>query len=90
MVRLGNVKAMVQIDKKQPLAAEAMAKDQVLHQTAKGAPKSPITMMLGGFVVIGSLAYFTLYSHKKPEASALDVAKVATGTANTENTRPQK
>ncbi|KAF5813044.1 hypothetical protein HanRHA438_Chr03g0104771 [Helianthus annuus] len=87
MVRLGNV--MKQGDK-QPLAAEAMAKDQVLHQTKKGAPKSPISMMLCGFAVIGGLAYFTLYSHKKPEATALDVAKVATGTASTANTRPQK
>ncbi|CAH1449247.1 unnamed protein product [Lactuca virosa] len=91
MVRFGNVmKAMPQIDKQQPRASEAMATGQVLHQTSKGAPKSPIRMMLGGFVVIGALAYFTLYYHKKPEATALDVAKVATGTANLGNTRPQK
>ncbi|PWA57080.1 hypothetical protein CTI12_AA412120 [Artemisia annua] len=88
MVRFG--KMMAQIEKKQPLAAEAMAKGQVLHQTSKGAPKSPITMMLGGLAVVGGLAYFTLFAHKKPEATALDVAKVATGTASTENTHPQK
>ncbi|KAF5789432.1 hypothetical protein HanRHA438_Chr09g0382751 [Helianthus annuus] len=84
MVRFGNMKGMAQVDK-----AEAMSKDQVLQQTAK-PPKSPISKMLGGLVIIGGLAYFVLYAHKKPEATALDVAKVATGTATTENTRPQK
>ncbi|KAK1429729.1 hypothetical protein QVD17_11947 [Tagetes erecta] len=87
MVRLGNVMRQTE---KQPLAAEAMAKDQVLHQTAKSAPKSPLRMMAGGAVVVVGLVYFTLYAHKKPEATALDVAKVSTGTATTENTRPQK
>ena len=89
MVRLGNVMKATQTDKP-PQQVEGMHQGQALHQTSKGAPKSPIRMMLGGFVVIGTLAYFTLYAHKKPEATALDVAKVTTGTANTENTRPRK
>ncbi|KVH88856.1 hypothetical protein Ccrd_025207 [Cynara cardunculus var. scolymus] len=89
MVRLGNVMKVAQADKP-PQQVEAMRQGQTLHQTSKGAPKSPIRMMLGGFVVIGTIAYLTLYAHKKPEATALDVAKVTTGTANTANTRPHK
>ncbi|KAK6942307.1 hypothetical protein RJ641_027684 [Dillenia turbinata] len=61
---------------------------EVLHQTGK-LPKCPIKMALGGFAVVVAIGYLTLCSHKKPEASLLDVAKVATGTASPENTRPR-
>ncbi|RYR30408.1 hypothetical protein Ahy_A01g001375 isoform B [Arachis hypogaea] len=46
-------------------------------------------MALGGFAATVVLGYFVLYSHKKPEASAMDVAKVATGMSTPENTRPR-
>ncbi|KAL8471338.1 hypothetical protein ACS0TY_028847 [Phlomoides rotata] len=61
----------------------------VLHQR-RNMPGCPIKMALGGVAFIGVVWYFTLYSKKKPEATALDVAKVATGSAAPENTRPRK
>lgn len=61
---------------------------EVLHQRSK-MPFCPARMALGGFAVAAVLGYFTLYSKKKPEATAVDVARVATGTATTENTRPR-
>ncbi|KAL2338527.1 hypothetical protein Fmac_012973 [Flemingia macrophylla] len=60
----------------------------VLHQRKK-MPMSPMRMAIGGFAAITVLGYLVLYSNKKPEASAMDVAKVATGTSNTDNTRPR-
>ncbi|CAL5358826.1 hypothetical protein CsSME_00048875 [Camellia sinensis var. sinensis] len=62
---------------------------EVLHQRRK-LPFSPYTMALGGFLIVATLGYFTLYAKKKPEASAGDVAKVATGTAKPEDTHPRK
>lgn len=47
------------------------------------------TMAIGGFAVAVAIGYITLYSHKKPEATALDVAKVVTGVAGPEHTRPR-
>ncbi|KAL4397746.1 hypothetical protein HN51_002274 [Arachis hypogaea] len=61
---------------------------EVLHQTKK-LPYCPMKMALGGFAATVVLGYFVLYSHKKPEASAMDVAKVATGMSTPENTRPR-
>lgn len=61
---------------------------EVLHQT-RNIPHNPAKMAIGGFVVVLSIAYFTLYSKKKDEASAADVARVTTGTATPENTRPR-
>ncbi|CAA2968127.1 transmembrane [Olea europaea subsp. europaea] len=63
-------------------------KSEVLHQRSK-LPFPPIRMAIGGFAVALTLGYFTLYSKKKPEATALDVAKVATGTATAKNTHPR-
>ncbi|XP_052190298.1 uncharacterized protein LOC127799990 [Diospyros lotus] len=62
---------------------------EVLHQRRK-LPRSPTTMALGGFLIAATIGYFILYSKKKPEASAGDVAKVATGVAGPEDTHPRK
>ncbi|EXB86671.1 hypothetical protein L484_013201 [Morus notabilis] len=63
---------------------------EVLHQRRK-LPYSPTTMAIAaGLVIVGAVAYFVAYSTKKPEASAKDVAKVTTGTAHPEETRPRK
>ncbi|KZV40660.1 hypothetical protein F511_35151 [Dorcoceras hygrometricum] len=61
---------------------------EVLHQRSK-MPFCPARMAIGGFACAAIIGYLTLYSKKKPEATALDVAKVATGTASPENTRPR-
>ncbi|KAK4338558.1 hypothetical protein RND71_043045 [Anisodus tanguticus] len=61
---------------------------EVLHQTRRMS-FYPAKAAIGGFAVAMTLAYFTLYSKKKPEASAMDVARVATGTSNPEHTRPR-
>ncbi|KAI3513877.1 hypothetical protein L1887_12097 [Cichorium endivia] len=76
MVRQGKMmKSVKQLEKPQPSPAESMAKGQLLHQTTKGPPKTPVRMMLGGAAVVATLAYFTLYAHKKPDATLADVAK---------------
>ncbi|GER36583.1 hypothetical protein STAS_12920 [Striga asiatica] len=61
----------------------------VLHQRRQ-MPYRLATMALMGSAVIGALWYFTIYVKKKPEATALDVAKVSTGVAQPEDTRPRK
>ncbi|BAT76173.1 hypothetical protein LR48_Vigan01g243600 [Vigna angularis] len=61
---------------------------EVLHQRKK-MPRCPMKMAIGGFAAISVLGYLVLYSNKKPEASAVDVAKVASGMANPDNTRPR-
>ncbi|CAK9154107.1 unnamed protein product [Ilex paraguariensis] len=61
----------------------------VLHQRRK-LPYSPFAMAVGGFLVVATIGYFTLYIKKKPEASAREVAKVTTGVATPEDTRPRK
>ncbi|XVE71146.1 hypothetical protein DITRI_Ditri10aG0127000 [Diplodiscus trichospermus] len=60
---------------------------EVLNQTRKGP--CPAKMAIGGFAIVATLGYVVLYSKKKPEASALDVAKVTAGVAKPENTRPR-
>ncbi|KAL0345806.1 UNVERIFIED_CONTAM: hypothetical protein Sradi_4411900 [Sesamum radiatum] len=62
---------------------------EVLNQRKK-MPFCPARLAVGGFAVAMVIGYFTLYSNKKPEATALDVARVASGTANIDNTRPRK
>ncbi|KAF5946923.1 hypothetical protein HYC85_017151 [Camellia sinensis] len=63
---------------------------EVLHQQKK-LPICPAKLAIGGLAFVITIGYFTLYSKKKPEATALDVAKVATGVAATaENTKPRK
>ncbi|TYI79955.1 hypothetical protein E1A91_D05G058100v1, partial [Gossypium mustelinum] len=60
---------------------------EVLNQTKKG-PCS-MKMASGGVAIVATLGYFALYSNKKPEASAKDVAKVTAGVAKPGNTRPR-
>lgn len=61
---------------------------EVLHQR-KSLGQCPLKMALTGFAFAGIIGYFVLYSKKKPEASALDVAKVTAGVARPENTHPR-
>ncbi|TQD86103.1 hypothetical protein C1H46_028276 [Malus baccata] len=67
----------------------AQHSSDILHQS-KNAPFCPMKMAIGGFAVVVTIGYFTLYSKKKPEATALDVAKVVSGTAHHVNTHPRK
>ncbi|XP_004291963.1 PREDICTED: uncharacterized protein LOC101299831 [Fragaria vesca subsp. vesca] len=61
----------------------------VLHQR-RTLPFSPTGMFLGGFLICTAIGYFTLYSLKKPEASAGDVARVSTNiTATPDDTKPR-
>ena len=70
-------------------AAQGMHTSEVLHQRSK-PPICPMRMAVGGFAMVLTIGYLTLYSKKKPEASALDVAKVATGVSHQDNTHPGK
>lgn len=63
--------------------------NQTLSASAKGT-SSPKMVVFGGFAVLAAIGYSILFAHKKPEASASDVAKVASGTAGTEHTHPRK
>ncbi|KAH6819228.1 hypothetical protein C2S51_002831 [Perilla frutescens var. frutescens] len=60
----------------------------VLHQRKKMG-FCPAKAAIGGFAFLAAIGYLTLYSKKKPEASALDVAKVGSGTATPQNARPR-
>lgn len=62
---------------------------EVLHQRKK-MPLCPARAAVGGFAFVAAIAYLTLYSKKKPEATALDVAKVGSGTAAPKDTHPRK
>ncbi|PIN12446.1 hypothetical protein CDL12_14943 [Handroanthus impetiginosus] len=62
---------------------------EILHQR-RSLPFSPLTVILVGSALVGTMWYFTLYAKKKPEASAVDVARVSTGLANPEETHPRK
>ncbi|XP_047939060.1 uncharacterized protein LOC125186689 [Salvia hispanica] len=61
---------------------------EVLHQQKK-LPVCPAKAAIAGFAFMSVIGYFTLYTKKKPEATALDVAKVTSGTATPQNTRPR-
>lgn len=61
----------------------------VLHQRRK-LPFTPTTMAVAGFLITATIGYFVLYAKKKPEASARDVAKVASGIAEPKDTHPKK
>ncbi|KAH6757558.1 hypothetical protein C2S51_038706 [Perilla frutescens var. frutescens] len=62
---------------------------EILHQR-RSLPYGPLFITLAGFAAAGAVWYVTLYAKKKPEATAVDVAKVATGVAEPEDTRPRK
>lgn len=70
------------------MASDTQHSPEVLHQRKK-LPICPAKAAIGGFAILAVIGYFTLYSHKKPEATALDVAKVSSGTATPQNTRPR-
>ncbi|KAG2245263.1 hypothetical protein Bca52824_092863 [Brassica carinata] len=61
----------------------------VLHQR-RNLPYSYTTMAIAGLAISGAVMYTVMYAKKKPEASATDVAKAATGTAKPEDTHPRK
>ncbi|PIN18519.1 hypothetical protein CDL12_08824 [Handroanthus impetiginosus] len=67
-------------------AAATQHSTEVLHQRKK-LPFCPARMAIAGFVVAVGIGYLTLYSKKKPEATAMDVAKVVTGTGSPESAR---
>ncbi|KAL3535120.1 hypothetical protein ACH5RR_003581 [Cinchona calisaya] len=71
-----------------PKLPSAHHSSEVLHQTRK-LPCSPAKLAIGGCAFVATLAYFTLFSHKKAEATALDVARVTTGTSNPANSPPR-
>ncbi|KAL9239825.1 hypothetical protein vseg_014108 [Gypsophila vaccaria] len=58
---------------------------EVLHRRS-GLPFKVPTMALAGFAIVGVIGYGVLYSKKKSEADAMDVARVATNTASPQNT----
>ncbi|PWA41001.1 hypothetical protein CTI12_AA557520 [Artemisia annua] len=60
----------------------------VLHQH-RSMPFSLTTMTVVGFLMAAGIGYGVLYAYKKPEASALDVAKVTAGVADASNTHPR-
>ncbi|XP_050366413.1 uncharacterized protein LOC126784909 [Argentina anserina] len=60
----------------------------ILHQR-RSLPFSTTGMFLGGFLICTAIGYFTLYTLKKPQASARDVAKVATNMADPGDTKPR-
>lgn len=61
----------------------------VLHQR-RSFPFGPVATTLTGILIIGTIGYFTLYAYKKPEATAGDVARVATNVADPADTHPRK
>ncbi|KAK6927648.1 hypothetical protein RJ641_006239 [Dillenia turbinata] len=62
---------------------------EILHQR-RALPFGRTTMAIGGFVIVGLIGYTVLYGFKRPDASARDVAKVATNTARPEDIHPRK
>ncbi|GAA0155791.1 hypothetical protein LIER_43331 [Lithospermum erythrorhizon] len=61
----------------------------VLRQR-RNLPFSLKTMTIAGTAITAAMLYFTLYVKKKPEVTALEVAKVATGVGSKEDTHPPK
>ncbi|XP_031279549.1 uncharacterized protein LOC116137993 [Pistacia vera] len=61
----------------------------VLHQR-RSLPFSTPIMAAAGFLIVATVGYLTLYAKKKPEADALDVARVSANVARPEDTHPRK
>ncbi|XP_010526251.1 PREDICTED: uncharacterized protein LOC104803862 [Tarenaya hassleriana] len=61
----------------------------VLHQRRK-LPYSYTTMGIAGLLISGAVMYAAIYVRKKPEATAVDVAKATTGLGRPEDTHPRK
>ncbi|XP_021839412.1 uncharacterized protein [Spinacia oleracea] len=59
---------------------------EVLHQRRR-LPFSYTTMTIAGLAISAIIGYTVLYSKKKSEVDALDVARVATNTATPQNTQ---
>ncbi|KAJ8766819.1 hypothetical protein K2173_008373 [Erythroxylum novogranatense] len=57
---------------------------EVLHQR-RNVGRCPVRMAMGGVAIAAALGYLVLYSKKKPEATALDVAKATTGISHPRN-----
>uniref|UniRef100_A0A803MI75 Uncharacterized protein n=1 Tax=Chenopodium quinoa TaxID=63459 RepID=A0A803MI75_CHEQI len=68
--------------------ATKKAPGEALHQR-RNLPFCPLRLAIGGVAVAGIIGYSVLYSKKKPEASAVDVAKVTSGVATPDNTHPR-
>ena len=62
---------------------------EVLHQRRK-LPVATTPMIIGGILITAAVGYSVLYTRKKREASAVDVAKITTGVADPSDTRPRK
>ncbi|CAO2820387.1 unnamed protein product [Amaranthus hypochondriacus] len=60
------------------------APGEVLHQRRR-LPFSYTSMTIAGFAISAIIGYTVLYSKKKPEVDAADVAKVAINTENKPN-----
>lgn len=80
------MKAMADQGVKQPSPGQHAT--GILHQRSKPHFR-PMSMAIGGLAITATLGFFVLYSKKKPEASALDVAKVTTGISHPEITGPR-
>ncbi|KAK9100194.1 hypothetical protein Scep_023624 [Stephania cephalantha] len=76
-------------DAKGPGGGLGQKTTEVLHQR-RNLPFSNTTMALTGFAIVLGVGYFVLYAKKKPEATARDVAKVATGVSDPEDTQPRR
>ncbi|MCD7465607.1 hypothetical protein HAX54_001622 [Datura stramonium] len=87
-------KAGVESSKRPPghnpgTATSRLIAGTILHQRGR-LPYSITTMTIAGLAISGAVWYATMYAVKKPEASAADVAKVATGVGGPEDTHPRK
>ncbi|KAG1326560.1 putative Transmembrane protein [Cocos nucifera] len=55
--------------------------DNVLHQR-RSLPKCPAAMAVGGFLMVATLGYFTLFAKSKPNTTPSEVAKVVAGSGD--------
>ncbi|KAJ0984892.1 hypothetical protein J5N97_003248 [Dioscorea zingiberensis] len=65
-------------DMKRMPAGQPDEAKQVLHQRRR-LPLSPARMALGGFLIVASVGYFTLYHKSKPGTTHTDVVKATVG-----------